>query len=213
MEDNQDRYQEAGPNVQEEEVSDENRDNTPDAYQDFSFLENFTIIRIANPRKGDIIYYFYLSIMDWTRVRIISKSNYRYYYNIRFINYERPDAGIYLRPGEVWSHDQPIPYYQKFQEDHPDDGEDSLPPPELERQHLDANYHLLEPQISLIVEQAGSSRIRKDRVYTLPEDDLRGHLSPRLKKKAARINLHPAQEYMRSAIAKYLAPESKTTKP
>ena len=42
------------------------------------------------------------------RAKIISKSNYRYYYNIRFVDLDRPDADIYLRPGEFWSRSQPV---------------------------------------------------------------------------------------------------------
>ena len=170
--------QAVGIDIHEEENIDENRDNLPEVHQDFSFLENFTYNQNRQPRKDDIIHYYDLDIMDWTRVRIISRSNFRYYYNIRFIDYDRPDDGIYFRPGEVWSHDQPVPHHQEPQEDHPIVDEDSLPPPELERQNLDVNYHLSEPIISPILEQAGSSRIRRDRVYTLPEDDLRCHLSP-----------------------------------
>ena len=185
----------------------------PDADQDFSFLENFTYDQHLQPRKGDIIHYFDLDIQDWTRVRVIPRSNYHYYYNIRFLDYDRPDDGIYFRPGDVWSHSQPVLNQQELQKVHPVVEDDSLPPPEQERQDFHTNYHLIYRQISLLVEQASSSHIRRDRVYTLPEDDLRGHLSPRSKKKAAKMNLHPAQDYMRSAIAKSLTSESNSAKP
>ena len=35
------------------------------------------------------------------RVCIISKSNYQYYYNIRCLNINRPDDGVYQKPGRL----------------------------------------------------------------------------------------------------------------
>ena len=104
------------------------------------------------------------------RAKIISKSNYRYYYNIRFVDLNRPDAGIYLRPGEFWSRSQPV--RKSHHEDVGDDGdpedveevlEEAAGPLPIE-QEREGRGQPSYRQISLVMTQFGSSSFRSDRV-------------------------------------------------
>ena len=55
-----------------------------------------------------MIYYYNMEERGFVKVKIKSKSNYRFYYNIWFMEIDRPDAGIYFRPGDFWSHSVPV---------------------------------------------------------------------------------------------------------
>ena len=68
-------------------------------------------------------------------------------------------------------------------------------------------------QISPVMTQFGSLSFRSDRVYRLPEDQLVLRLSPRSRQRARRLRLPPQQEFMRSAIARSLAPSSNSPTP
>ena len=57
------------------------------------------------------------------------------------------------------------------------------------------------------------SSIRSDRVYRLPVDQSQSQLSPRSRRRASQLRLPPQQEYMRSAIARSLAPPSSSPTP
>ena len=149
-------------------------------------------------------------------VKIISKSNFRYYYNIRFLEIERPDAGIYLRPNNFWSHSIPVPK-ESVQEHHndvevnQDQDDEHLPPIEQKREgRSQPSSHR---QISPVLSQYDASSIRSDRVYRLPVDQFQHQLSPRSKKKADRLKLPPEQEFMRSAIGRSLASSSNSSAP
>ena len=64
----------------------------------------------------------------------------------------------------------------------------------------------MQRQVSPVVYQHGISSLRSDRVYRLPEDQFRDQLSPRSRRRADGLSLAPQQEYMRSALARSLAP-------
>ena len=86
---------------------------------------------------------------------------------------ERPDAGIYLRPNDFWSHSLPVP--KEPDQEHLEDMEaaqeqddDLLPPIEQERQgRSQPSSHR---QISPMLSQHSVSSFRSDRVYRLPDD-------------------------------------------
>ena len=67
-----------------------------DDSQNVDFLHQFTYNQSTQPRKKDMVFYYDLEERDFVKVRILSKSNYRYYYNIQFLELKRPDAGIYF---------------------------------------------------------------------------------------------------------------------
>ena len=83
------------------------------------------------------------------------------------------------------------------------------------------------PEDVLEVERGGSTRprsrnvsplvscssIRTDRVCHLPKDESFHLLSPNSKRRANQLHLAPEQEYMRSAIARSLAPSSRNPTP
>ena len=91
-----------------------------DNSQDVDFLQQFIYNQNRQPRKKDVVYYYDLEERDFVKVRILSKSNYRYYYNIRFLELERPDGGIYFQPGDFWSHS--VPVRREANQEHQDDG-------------------------------------------------------------------------------------------
>ena len=88
--------------------------------------------------------------------------------------------------------------------------EDDIPPIQEERYD-----HSLPPslKVSPVLQQAGSSRIKSDKVYVLPQDILMDHLSPRSRRRASTLHLHPGQEYMRSGIARSLTLVSNPSRP
>ena len=124
------------------------------------------------------------------------------------MNVERGDENIYFNPGDFWSHQEPVPL------NHPVpvvvEEEEELPPIEQERYVPDTPASL---RVSPCIESAGSSRLRSDRVYVLPEDDLHIRLSPRSRRRARTLHLHPGQEYMRSSIARSLTPLPAPSRP
>ena len=134
----------------------------------------------------------------------------------------QPDDGVWLRPNNSWSLSLPErrPNFE-LQEDVPhDDGavpeDEAVPPVEVfppiqeERYDFDLPTSL---RVSPILEQAGSSRLRSDRVYVLPQDTLVDQLSPRTRRRASTLHLHPGQEYMRSGIARSLVTPTAPPKP
>ena len=135
------------------------------------------------------------------KVQIISKSNYRHYYNIKYLEVNRPKGGVCLEPDGFWSHTVPVPI-NIVQEHVEVVEEDVLPPVEEERR---GRYTPLQRQVSPMLYHHGIS-VRSDRVCRLPEDQFRDQLSPKTKRRADDLSLAPEQEFMRSAIAKSLAP-------
>ena len=171
-----------------------------DDSQLIDYLRTFTYVQHSQPKRNDIIYYYDSNVEDFVKVRIISKSNYRYYYNVRFLELDRPDGGVCLEPNGYWSHTLPVPAnvegIDQVQED------EVLPPIEEERR---GRCTSLQRQVSPMIYQHGISSVRPDRVYRLPEDQFRDQLSPKSRRKADNLSLAPQQEYMRSAIGRSLA--------
>ena len=79
-------------------------------------LEKFSYDQSRGPRKGDVVSYFHLNCKDWMRVQIISmqkpSSVHCDYYNVRFLDLDREDDGIYLEPGSYWTFGSPVPLDQ-----------------------------------------------------------------------------------------------------
>ena len=105
------------------------------------------------------------------------------------------------------------PYLQgELVQEHQDGGlpeveEDVLPPPEQEREGG------ARPSSRNVSPLATYASLRSDRVCHLPVDRSLHLLSPRTKKKAQELRLAPHQEFMRSAIARSLAPSSSSPTP
>ena len=68
--------------------------------QELDFLKNYTYDQSRNIKKKDTIYYYDLGINDFIRAQVISKSNFKDYYNIKFPDTDRPKCGIYFRKGD-----------------------------------------------------------------------------------------------------------------
>ena len=135
----------------------------------------------------------------------MSKSNYRFYYNIQYLEVDRPNGGVCLEPNGFWSRTIPVPInnVQEHVEEVVQVQEDEvLPPVEEERR---GRHTSMQRQVSPMLYQHGISSLRSDRVYRLPEDQFRDQLSPKSKKRADDLSLAPQQEFMRSAIARSLA--------
>ena len=93
------------------------------------------------------------------KVRIISKSNYRFYYNIQYLEVDRPNSGVRLEPNGFWSRTIPVPInnvqeHEEVQED------EVLPPVEEERR---GRHTSLQRQVSPTLYQHGIS-LRSDSV-------------------------------------------------
>ena len=169
---------------------------------EYAFLHNFIYDQHRPPKKKDILYYFDIDNNDWSRVQIISKSNFRHYFNFKYLDEDRPNNGIYFKPGDFWSHSRPVP-----REDHQHVGLGDVihDPVEVERGDSD-RFQRMSRRLSPLLSRSDLSRMRTDRVLVLPEDNLTEQLSPKTKKRARRLHLPPEQEFMRSAMAKSLAP-------
>ena len=139
------------------------------------------------------------------KVRIMSRSNYKYYYNIKYLETDRPKGGVKLEPNGFWSRDVPVQNIDD--QDHLQDvgyvHEAEAPPMEEERMQ---RLEYVQKQVSPVFYQQRVSDIRPNRVYRLPEDYFRSQLSPRSRRRADELSLAPQQEYMRSALARSLAP-------
>ena len=143
---------------------------------------------------------------DFVKVQIISKSNYRHYYNFCYLELDYPNNSAYFRPGDYWSHALPVRRIDPdLQNVHPEVVNNS--PPEMEREGS------ARPRSRNVSPLASCSSIRTDQVCHLPEDDSFHLLSPRSKTRARQLHLAPQQEYMRSAIARSLAPPSNIPPP
>ena len=171
------------------------------------YLKSFSYIQEGPPKKNDVIYYYDTDAEAFLRVRIVSRSNYRHYYNIQYLEVNRPKGGVCLEPNGFWSRTVPVPL-NIVQEHEEVQEEEVLPPVEEERR---GRYTPLQRQVSPMLYHHGIS-VRSDRVCRLPEDQFRNQLSPKTKKRADNLSLAPEQEFMRSAIAKSLAP-SRTSAP
>ena len=131
-----------------------------------NFLRSFHYVQHSQPKKRDIIHFYDWTEEDFVKVRINSKSNYRYYYNIRFLELDHPDASIFLEPNGFWSHSTPVPAnidQEHFEEDAQDQGDGVLPPIEEERR---GRHNSSQRQISPMIYQHGISSVRPDSVST-----------------------------------------------
>ena len=185
--------------IQEEEEQD-------DDSRLIEYLRTFTYLQESQPKKNDVIYYYDTDEGTFVKVRIMSKSNYRFYYNIKYLEINHPNGGVRLEPNGFWSRGLPVPRgnVQEHVEDVVQVQEaEILPPVEEERR---ARHASMQRQISPVVYQHGISSLRSNRVYRLPEDQFRDQLSPRSRRRADELSLAPQQEYMRSALARSLAP-------
>ena len=172
-----------------------------------TYLQSFHYDQHRQPHKKDIIFFFDPNVNDFVKIKIISKSNYRYYYNFRYLELNRPKNGAYFRPGDYWSLSLPVKRNNQEIQDvlHPEVEENG--PPETEREGG------TRPRSRNVSPLASCSSIRTDQVCHLPVDDSFHLLSPRSQTRARQLNLAPHQEYMRSAIARSLAPPSDTPTP
>ena len=166
-----------------------------------TYLRSFQYVQNGPPKKNDVIYYFDEDEGQFMKVQIISRSNYRHYFNIRYLEVSRPKGGVCLEPEGFWSHTIPVSL-NTVQEQAEVVEEDVLPPIEEERR---GRYTPLQSQISPSMFYQGTS-VQSNRVYRLPEDQFKDQLSPKTRKRADDLVLAPEQEFMRSAIAKSLAP-------
>ena len=158
-------------------------------------LRGFHYRQGRQPRKGDSLYYYDSEYNDFLRVSVFSRSNYRYYYNVRYLDIERPDGGVYLRPGEFWSYDYPLPVHQpEIQEPVPDQ------PIEQERRGA------ARPRSRQISPWQSDEQLRSGQVYSLPPSESLDSLSPLTRQRARRLALPPEQEFMRASLARALAP-------
>ena len=166
-----------------------------------TYLRGFHYTQNGPPKKNDVLYYFDEDEGEFMKVKIVSKSNYRHYFNIKYLEVNRPKGGVLLEPEGFWSHTFPVPR-NLGQEQAEIVEEDALPPVEVERR---GRYTPLQSQVSPSMYCQGMS-LSRNRVYRLPEDQFKDQLSPETKKRADNLSLAPEQEFMRSAIAKSLAP-------
>ena len=76
------------------------------------FLERFVFDQSRRPKKGDIISYFDPDFKDWIRIQIIGtqkpNSFHKDYFNIKFLDIDREDDGVYLLQGSYWNFGLPV---------------------------------------------------------------------------------------------------------
>ena len=74
--------------------------------------DRFTFDQSCRPKKGDVISFFNLNFKDWTRIQIIGTqkptSIHKDYFNIKFLDFDREDDGVYLYPGSYWTFGLPV---------------------------------------------------------------------------------------------------------
>ena len=116
---------------------------------------------------------------------------------------------MWFRPNDFWSHSLPKRRLIQEHQDNVPRGvvEEGLPPTEQEREGG------TRPSSRNILPLASYSSLRTDRVCHLPVDQSLHLLSPRSKRRAQQLRLAPHQEFMRSAIARSLAPPTSSPTP
>ena len=115
------------------------------------------------------------------KVRIMSQSNYRFYYNIHYLESDLSNRRVCLEPNGFWSRTIPVPInnVQEHEEVVQVQEDEVLPPVEEERR---GRHTSMQRQVSPTLYHHGISSLRLDRVYRLPEDQFRDQLSPKSKK-------------------------------
>ena len=192
-----------------------------------------------NPKKNDIIFYLDTESNTWLRVLLFQKSRYKYYWNIRYIDSDREDAGLYLISGQQWSFT--LPNLALSPSTDTSTGSSNAAQVEQERVPVRPASRQVSPvrpasrQVSP-VETAHRQEtltqhiqplhplqhIRAGRVYRLTDGSLHGTeavaaapvcpatpVCPRVRKRAEKLKLHPSQEFMRMSIAKTLTIKKK----
>ena len=103
-------------------------------HDDLNFLKNYQYDQSRPIKKKDIIFYYDVELQEFIRVSVISRSYFRDYYNIKFIDQDRPKCGIYFRKGDFWSFTRPAPVHEVQQ---PASPPLPIPPsPEVERRSM-----------------------------------------------------------------------------
>ena len=202
--DPEDYVQQFSPDYVPDQVQHEEEED--DESQLIDYLRTFNYIQGQQPKKNDILYYYDTNEGDFIKVKILSRSNYRYYYNIKYLEINRPNGGVKLEPNGFWS--RALPVQNVDVQEHPveavqEQHEVVLPPVEEERRE---RHTYVQRQVSPVLYQQGVSSLRPNRVCRLPEDHFRDQLSPRSRRRADGLSLAPQQEFMRSALARSLAP-------
>ena len=113
------------------------------------------------------------------KVKILSRSNYRYYYNIKYLEVNRPNGGVKLEPNGFWSRALPtqdVNVQEHLVEADQEQLEVVLPPVEEERRE---RHTYAQRQVSPVLYHHGVNSMSLNRVCRLPEDQFRDQLSPK----------------------------------
>ena len=201
--DPEDYVQQFSPDYIPDQVHHEGEED--DEFQLIEHLRTFSYIQGQQPKKNDILYYYDTNEGDFLKVKILSRSNYRYYYNIKYLEVNRPNGGVKLEPNGFWSRvlpTQDVNVQEHLVEAVQEQPEVVLPPVEEERRER----YTYERQDSPVLYHHKVNSMSLDRVCRLPEDQFRDQLSPKSRRRADGLSLAPQQEFMRSALARSLAP-------
>ena len=80
-----------------EHVPDQDREEAEEEDSELiNYLRSFRYTQESQPKKNDIIYYYDTDEGAFMKVKIMSKSNYRYYYNIQYLEVNQPKGGVCL---------------------------------------------------------------------------------------------------------------------
>ena len=151
--DPEDYVQQFSPDYALDQVQLEEEEDDEDQLIDY--LRTFNYIQGQQPKKNDILYYYDTDEGDFMKVKILSRSNYRYYYNIMYLEINRPNGGVKLEPNGFWSRALPVQNVN-IQEHHEDvqvQNEDVLPPVKEERRE---RHSYVQRQVSPVIFQQES---------------------------------------------------------
>ena len=175
------------------------------------------------PKKNDIIFYLDIESNTWVRVLLFQKSRFKYYWNIRYMDSDREDAGMYLIPGQQWSFT--LPNLALSSSLDTSSGSSNASQVEQERAPVRPISRQVSPVETAHRQETFSQHIqplhphqhiRAGRVYRLTDGSLQEEeavaaapVCPRVRKRAQRMKLHPSQEFMRMSIAETLTLKKK----
>ena len=173
---------------------------------------------------------------DHLQTKNAGRPENRHYYNIRYLTVNRADDSLYLKPNGWWSFELPGPIPSDDSDSdrpsqpgpalHLDSSSDQQidpNPDNPEHTHEDQPEQVTPPlpetvrgytakprsrQVSLMSHEVRHSSGISDLStrQRLPESEDLASLTPRTRKRARKLNLPPQQEYMRSSLARALAP-------
>ena len=87
-------------------------------------LEGYWYDQSQRPKKGDVVSYFDTDFNDWMQVMVIGtqkpSSVHKDYFNIKFLDIDRDDDGVFLYPGSYWTFGLPVDKDQALDEAGPD---------------------------------------------------------------------------------------------